>query len=1366
MVSVGASDDGDSATQTLYSANGSIEASRHGFTENDEEYLALLEQVWLMYYNDKRHESCGNPRPDRDPLPDWRMRERMKTFSAALVTCLNIGTDPPDVVKTVPCAKLECWVDPYSLPVTKALEQIGKNLQQQYETLSMRTRYKIYLDPSVEETKKFCAAQRRNAKDERVLFHYNGHGVPKPTASGEIWVFNKTYTQYIPVSLYDLQSWLGSPCLYVFDCSAAGNIISNFHRFAEQRDAENLRQQQEDPQYVPGASQKECILLAACGSTEILPMNPDLPADLFTCCLTSPIEIAVRWFVLQNPLPSNLTIDMVSRIPGRLQDRRTALGELNWIFTAITDTIAWNVLPGPLFKRLFRQDLMVAALFRNFLLAERIMRHHQCHPQSHPVLPTTHNHPMWDSWDLAVDTCLAQLPALLEDPDNVEYVPCSFFTEQLQAFEVWLQTGSASKKAPDQLPIVLQVLLSQAHRLRALILLSRFLDLGPWAVNLALSIGIFPYVLKLLQSPASELKPVLIFIWARILAVDGSCQQDLLKANEFNYFVQTLLSADELLATSQKLEHKAMASFILAMFARDFKAGQVALLSAHGLLAHVLENVQFDHPNSAAAAGGDPQGDPQLRQWSLLLVACSWRDHAEAKWHGARSRAPEVIVKSLSDFIPEVRAAGLVAMTTFLGLDPSPQVHDIESYMALASLSLSTDGSPLVRKELVVFFSHFAARYEGKFLVAAFEQLQEEAAIAAGREPQSAKRSIAGDSVYGAIWRTLLMFTADPFPDVERNAVAVVDRLCFMLCKSQLGPAVRRLLVDDLPPEFDDLPAHPPRASTASAAPTTPNSGGSGANGDARSVSTPTAPDTRKVSSLRTTLQRSVSIATSIKNLALGYVDTPMEYEARPNQPPPMEASFVAPAPQVALQRALPAGFGPDSRDSTSEGLAKLPLESTFLAWSTEFFTEPQMKPDEADEPGSLDYNERLWRRTRNEDIIQHNQGLKQFAEQNAWTHHLGMLENVTQPTRLVFHQFEPHLVAADDKDGLTVWDWRSGRSLHTFSNANPAESRITELKFLNEDDRALLLTGSSEGVVRLYRHYESASSVELVTSWRALSDMLPSNRSSGLVAEWQQGRGHLLVGGDVRVIRVFDAQREISMHDIPARSGSCVTSLTSDQVAGQIFAAGFGDGAVRIYDKRLKPAEAMVKLWKDHRAWVTAVHMQRGGQRELLSSCVTGEVKLWDLRMDHCYREIQAHASGLRSLAVHEHAPVFATGGTNHILKVWNFQGRPLSTSKHSTGFMQGLAQQVQSATANASPAVHGGSVGHGYGYGYANGASTGGFGGGGGGGQASSVGPVVSGKSSSISALAFHPHAMVLASSGGGDSRIHLDRPHGLNL
>ena len=48
------------------------------------------------------------------------------------------------------------------------------------------------LDPSIEETKKQCINMRRNARDERTVFYYNGHGVPKPTPSGEIWVFNKS----------------------------------------------------------------------------------------------------------------------------------------------------------------------------------------------------------------------------------------------------------------------------------------------------------------------------------------------------------------------------------------------------------------------------------------------------------------------------------------------------------------------------------------------------------------------------------------------------------------------------------------------------------------------------------------------------------------------------------------------------------------------------------------------------------------------------------------------------------------------------------------------------------------------------------------------------------------------------------------------------------------------------------------------------------------------------------------------------------------------------------------------------------------------------------------------------------------------
>jgi len=59
------------------------------------------------------------------------------------------------------------------------------------------------------------------------------------------------------------------------------------------------------------------------------------------------------------------------------------------------------------------------------------------------------------------------------------------------------------------------VLLSPTHRLRALVLLGRFSQLGPWAVAEVLSVGVFPYALKLLSGPSPELRGVLLYLWAQ-----------------------------------------------------------------------------------------------------------------------------------------------------------------------------------------------------------------------------------------------------------------------------------------------------------------------------------------------------------------------------------------------------------------------------------------------------------------------------------------------------------------------------------------------------------------------------------------------------------------------------------------------------------------------------------------------------------------------------------------------------------------------------------------------------------------------------------------------------------------------------------
>jgi regulatory associated protein of mTOR len=63
------------------------------------------------------------------------------------------------------------------------------------------------------------------------------------------------------------------------------------------------------------------------------------------------------------------------------------------------------------------------------------------------------------------------------------------------------------------------------------------------------------------------------------------------------------------------------------------------------------------------------------------------------------------------------------------------------------------------------------------------------------------------------------------------------------------------------------------------------------------------------------------------------------------------------------------------------------------------------------------------------------------------------------------------------------------------------------------------------------------------------------------------------------------------------------VTSLTSDLIAGEIVIAGFGDGALRVYDKREPTTTRVVRTYKDyHQSAVVNVRMQRGGMRELIS--------------------------------------------------------------------------------------------------------------------------------------------------------------------
>ncbi|XP_037013649.1 regulatory-associated protein of mTOR isoform X1 [Artibeus jamaicensis] len=1286
-----------------------------GLGEEDE--ADLTDWNLPLAFMKKRH--CEKIEGSKSLAQSWRMKDRMKTVSVALVLCLNVGVDPPDVVKTTPCARLECWIDPLSMGPQKALETIGANLQKQYENWQPRARYKQSLDPTVDEVKKLCTSLRRNAKEERVLFHYNGHGVPRPTVNGEIWVFNKNYTQYIPLSIYDLQTWMGSPSIFVYDCSNAGLVVKSFRQFALQREQElevaAINPSHPLAQMPLPPSMKNCIQLAACEATELLPMIPDLPADLFTSCLTTPIKIALRWFCMQKcvSLVPGVTLDLIEKIPGRLNDRRTPLGELNWIFTAITDTIAWNVLPRDLFQKLFRQDLLVASLFRNFLLAERIMRSYNCTPVSSPRLPPTYMHAMWQAWDLAVDICLSQLPTIIEEGTAFRHSP--FFAEQLTAFQVWLTMGVENRSPPEQLPIVLQVLLSQVHRLRALDLLGRFLDLGPWAVSLALSVGIFPYVLKLLQSSARELRPLLVFIWAKILAVDSSCQADLVKDSGHKYFLSVL--ADPYMPA----EHRTMTAFILAVIVNNYNTGQEACLQGN-LIAICLEQLSDPHP--------------LLRQWVAICLGRIWQNFDSARWCGVRDSAHEKLCSLLSDPIPEVRCAAVFALGTFVGNSAERTDHSttIDHNVAMMLAQLISDGSPVVRKELVVALTHLVVQYESNFCSVALQFMEEEKnyplpspatteggsltpvrdgpctprlravssygnirAVTTARSlnkslqnlslteesggavafspgnlstsssasstlgspdaeeyilsfetidkmrrvsSYSALNSLIGvsfNSVYTQIWRVLLHLAADPYPDVCDLAMKVLNSIAY---KATVNARPQRILstsslTQSAPASPTNKGVHiqqaggsPPTSSTSSSSPTS----------DAAKQ-----PVSRELPAGR-----------------LGATGpTGVQYTPHSHQFPRTRKMFDKGPDQTADDPDDAAGH---------KSFISATMQTGFCDWSARYFAQPVMKIPEEHDTESQVRKEREWRFLRNSRVRKQAQqliqkGITRLDDQ------IFLNRNPGVPSVVKFHPFTP-CVAVADKDSICFWDWEKGEKLDYFHNGNPRYTRITAMEYLNGQDCSLLLTATDDGAIRVWKNFaDLEKNPEMVTAWQGLSDMLPTTRGAGMVVDWEQETGLLVSSGDVRVIRIWDTDREAKVQDIPTGADSCVTSLSCDSHRSLIV-AGLGDGSVRVYDRRMALGECRVMTYREHSAWVVKARLQRRPEGHIVSVSVNGDVRFFDPRMPESVSTMQI-VKGLTALDIHPQANLIACGSVNQFTAVYSGSGELINSIKYYDGFM-----------------------------------------------------------------------------------------------
>lgn len=270
-----------------------------------------------------------------------------------------------------------------------------------------------------------------------------------------------------------------------------------------------------------------------------------------------------------------------------------------------------------------------------------------------------------------------------------------------------------------------------------------------------------------------------------------------------------------------------MCAFILAMCCRSYKPGQVACMRSS-----VLETCLY-HLRDV---------DPLLRQWSALCLAQLWDDFDEAKGAGVASRAHELLCSILhTDDVPEVRAAVLYALGTLLGTSGATPLlgprfgrsiacsgpaagltaleqTDVELGVAMSTLKCSADGSPVVRRELVVLLSAIVHEHQGQFIIAAYQSLVERASagptpadpaadvpatssiatslVAAAQSDEGPSNPIFQATMFSCMFKCLFDLMADPHSDVAALAAQVMDHIFTLLLASPLGPSARAVLVD------------------------------------------------------------------------------------------------------------------------------------------------------------------------------------------------------------------------------------------------------------------------------------------------------------------------------------------------------------------------------------------------------------------------------------------------------------------------------------------------------------------------------------------------------------------------------------------
>uniref|UniRef100_A0A182S6J8 Uncharacterized protein n=1 Tax=Anopheles maculatus TaxID=74869 RepID=A0A182S6J8_9DIPT len=156
------------------------------------------------------------------------------------------------------------------------------------------------------------------------------------------------------------------------------------------------------------------------------------------------------------------------------------------------------------------------------------------------------------------------------------------------------------------------------------------------------------------------------------------------------------------------------------------------------------------------------------------------------------------------------------------------------------------------------------------------------------------------------------------------------------------------------------------------------------------------------------------------------------------------------------------------------------------------------------------------------------------------------------------------------------------------------------------------------------------------------------------------------MAAGEAKYIRLWDAEREMRICDIPSGSDTAVLKMSC--APNGFLAAGFYDGSVRTFDRRCPPAEARCATIREHINPVLAVCLRDDGE-SLVTAGVDACVRLYDIRKAYSSFHQWVAGTDVSAMAIHTSADILACATSQ--ITIYGLDGVVLSSGRSNEGFM-----------------------------------------------------------------------------------------------